>query len=212
MAMKQLSRGSWAILPASAALMLAAATLRADLAASSPFMPANVAAAGAANGPAGPIELRGISSTSDGEAFCIYDTAKKKNVWVGLNETGNEFVVKSSDPSSDSVSVQYQGRIMKLTLRTSKVASAGMASQAAVAPESIRACAPESDACGRAASPRRRRPGGAPPQAGAGEGRPGRPEWRKPAARAQSVAADGGGNFRAPVWPTSSVSPKWDLR
>jgi hypothetical protein len=117
--------------------MLAGATLRADLVATSPFLPANAAAAGAANGPAGPIELRGISSTSDGAAFCIYDTAKKKDTWVGLNETGYDFVVKSSDPASDSVSVQYQGRIMKLTLRTAKVASAGAASAAAVAPNMI---------------------------------------------------------------------------
>lgn len=137
MAMKQPILGCWAILPASAALMLTGATLRADLVATSPFLPANVAAAGAANGPAGPIELRGISSTSDGAAFCIYDTAKKKDIWVGLNETGYDFVVKSSDPSSDSVSVQYQGRTMKLTLRTAKVASAGTASPAAVAPNMV---------------------------------------------------------------------------
>jgi hypothetical protein len=134
MGMKQPLGGSWAVLPASAALMLACATLRADLVATSPFLPANVAAAGAANGPAGPIELRGISSTSDGAAFCIYDTAKKKDTWVGLNETGYDFVVKSSDPASDSISVQYQGRIMKLTLRAAKVASSGVASQAVVAP------------------------------------------------------------------------------
>jgi hypothetical protein len=137
MVLKSPLRGLGAILPASAALMMAAATLRADLAATSPFLPANVAAAGSANGPAGPIELRGISSTSDGEAFCIYETAKKKDIWVGLNETGNEFVVKSSDPASDSISVQYQGRIVKLTLRTAKVASAGLASQAAIAPNNF---------------------------------------------------------------------------
>jgi hypothetical protein len=137
MGTKQPSRGSWAVLSAAAALMLAGSALRADLAATSPFLPANVAAAGAANSPAGPIELRGISSTSDGTAFCIYDTAKKKDTWVGLNETGYDFVVKSSDPASDSISVQYQGRTMKLTLRTSKVASSGVASQAIVTPNMV---------------------------------------------------------------------------
>jgi len=127
MEMRHPTRGSWAALSASAALILAACPLRADLAPSSPFLPANAAAMGASTAPAGPIELRGLMSTPDGVAFCIYDTAKKRDVWVGLNETGHDFVVKSADAASDSVSVQYQGRSMKLTLRTAKVASAGAA-------------------------------------------------------------------------------------
>jgi hypothetical protein len=129
------SRGSWSVISATAALILASGSLGADLASSSPFMPANAAASGSAAGPSGPIELRGVMSTPDGEAFCIYDTAKKKDVWVGLNESGHDFVVKSSDTSSDSVSVQYQGRSMKLTLRTAKVASAGLASNPIVPPQ-----------------------------------------------------------------------------
>jgi hypothetical protein len=68
-------------------------------------------------------------------AFCIYDTAKKKDFWVGLNETGHDFVVKSADAASDSVSVQYQGRTMKLTLRTAKVASAGAAAAPIMGPQ-----------------------------------------------------------------------------
>jgi hypothetical protein len=99
--------------------------LRADLAQSSPFLPANSAAAGAQSGPAGPIELRGIMSTPQGAAYCIYDTAKKTSAWVGMNEGGNDFVVKSADPASDSVMVDYQGRSLRLVLRTAKVASAG---------------------------------------------------------------------------------------
>src|ERR1700684_2322158 len=105
--MQSPSRVSWAVLPASAMFALAVGTLRADLASNSPFVPANVAAAGAAAGPSGPIALRGIMPTADGVAYCIYDTAKKKDVWVGLNESGHDFVVKSADASSDSVSVQY---------------------------------------------------------------------------------------------------------
>jgi hypothetical protein len=66
-------------------------------------------------------------STQDGLAYCIYESAKKKDVWVGVNETGHDFVVRSADPSSDSISVQYQGRSVKLTLRTAKVVSAGPA-------------------------------------------------------------------------------------
>jgi hypothetical protein len=105
--------------------VLATAAARADLVATSPFLPANAAALGAAAGPSGPIELRGMMSMPEGPAFCIYDVAKKKAVWVGLNESGHDFVVKSADPASDTVSVDYQGRPMRLALRTAKVGSAG---------------------------------------------------------------------------------------
>jgi len=113
------------LLSASAALGCAA-LVRADLAPSSPFLPANSTAAGGAQaGPAGPVELRGIMSTAQGVAYCIYDTAKKTSAWVGLNEAGNDFVVKSADPSNDSVLVDFQGRSLRLVLRTAKVATAG---------------------------------------------------------------------------------------
>jgi hypothetical protein len=140
MGMRLPSRVSLAALTASAFLALAAVPARADLAGASPFLPANATAAGAAAGPSGPIELRGVMSTPDGLAYCIYDTAKKRDVWVGLNESGHDFVVKSADATSDSISVQYQGRSMKLTLRTAKVASAGPARAdlaAAVAPNPL---------------------------------------------------------------------------
>jgi hypothetical protein len=116
---------SRAVVSALAAFGLAAG-LRADLAPASPFLPANSpAAAGAAAVNA--IELRGVMPTPNGYAYCIYDTAKKKSVWVGLNETGHDFVVRSSDTGSDSVKVDYQGHSMSLTLKVAKVASAGAA-------------------------------------------------------------------------------------
>lgn len=124
---------SWAVL-AAGILAGCAATVRADLAPASPFLPSNAAAAGPQAGPSGPIELRGVMETSDGVAYCIYDTAKKRNVWVGLNESGHEFVVRSADASTDSVKVDYQGRSMKLTLRAAKVASSGPAQSMAPAP------------------------------------------------------------------------------
>jgi hypothetical protein len=126
------NRAVLAVLSASVAAGWAG-VLRADLAPSSPFLPANSAAAGAQAGPAGPVELRGIMATSQGVAYCIYDTAKKTSAWVGLNEGGNDFVVKSADPASDSVTVDFQGRSLRLVLRTAKVASAG-AGGAGVAP------------------------------------------------------------------------------
>jgi hypothetical protein len=114
---------------AAAALVLAALApgLRADLAPASPFLPANVAAQGAAAGPSGPLELRGIMATSEGTQFCIYDSAKKKDVWVGLNEAGHDFVVRTADPSQDRASVEYQGRILRLDLHSAKIGSSGAA-------------------------------------------------------------------------------------
>jgi hypothetical protein len=120
--------------PFIAAVLLGAACLppaaRADLAAASPFLPAAGSAAAAA-GPSGPIELRGMMSTAGGMAYCIYDTAKKKDVWVGLNEGGHDFVVRSADSASESVKVDYQGRTLNLTLHAARVASAGPAALSA---------------------------------------------------------------------------------
>jgi hypothetical protein len=136
MGMQHPSGVSWSVLTAAAVVL--AAPLRADLAEASPFLPGNADVTAAAAGPAGPLELRGVMSTPDGLAYCIYESAKKKDVWVGVNETGHDFVVKSADSSSDSVSVQYQGRSVKLTLRTAKVASAGPAAAAPVgAPNAV---------------------------------------------------------------------------
>lgn len=111
----------WALL---AAIAAGACGARADLAQTSPFLPANLAGA-AAQGAGGPVELRGVMSTSQGTKFCIYDVLKKSSAWVGLNEAGNAFVVKSAEPSGDIVTVEYQGRTMRLTLHTARVASAG---------------------------------------------------------------------------------------
>ncbi len=116
----------WAALAAWAAFGWAGG-VRAELAPSSPFLPANAVAGGASGAPAGPVELRGIMGIPGGYAYCIYDTTKKTSAWVGLNERGNDFVVKAADPAKESVTVDFQGRSLQLVLRTSKVASAGAA-------------------------------------------------------------------------------------
>jgi hypothetical protein len=131
--LRQSSRMGWAVLSAMAALMPAGA-LRADLASSSPFLPAGVTGVAAGAGPAEPVELRGIMSLPEGMAYCIYDAAKKTSSWVGLHETGNEFVVKSADPANDSVTVTVQGRDIRLALRASKVVSAGAGSAGSPVP------------------------------------------------------------------------------
>jgi len=110
-----------------AALAVAAMrALAADLAQASPFLPAGSAATAAgASGPSTPVELRGIMATDGGVACCIYDTAKKTSTWVTVNEAGNDFVLKSIDPSGEAATVFYHGQAMKLALHESKVASAG---------------------------------------------------------------------------------------
>ena len=90
--------------------------------------------AAAASGPSGPLELRGVMTMPGGASYCIFDVAKKRAFWVSVNEAGHDFMVKAGDPEGESVSVSYQGRLMKLTLRTAKVASSGSASAVAMAP------------------------------------------------------------------------------
>jgi len=112
-----------------------ACTLRADLALASPFLPTGAAAAAAAKGgPSDPIELRGVMALADGTSYCIRDTAKKKDFWVGLNESGHDFVVKSAEPDGESVTVDYQGRSMRLEFHTSKVESSGPATAVMAGP------------------------------------------------------------------------------
>ena len=71
---------------------------------------------------------------SGGASYCIYDVAKKRDFWVSVNEAGHDFIVKSGDSDGEGVLVSYQGRSMKLTLRTAKVASSGSASAVSTMP------------------------------------------------------------------------------
>jgi hypothetical protein len=134
-------RTPWPLLGLSIALGCAGG-LRADLAPSSPFLPRNSAGAAAQGGPAGPIELRGVMATSQGTAYCIFDTVKKTSTWVGMNESGYDFVVKSADAGGENVTVDFKGQTLRLALRTSKVSSApavaaGSAGALAAAPPPV---------------------------------------------------------------------------
>jgi hypothetical protein len=90
------------------------------LAPSSPFLPADAAqAAGAAE--ATPLELRGILADAGGYRFSIYDPARHTGQWVRLNEPGHDFTVRTHDVARDTVTLDYQGRVLTLPLRTAKV-------------------------------------------------------------------------------------------
>ena len=94
---------------------------RADttLAPTSPFLPPEGAAAAAAENQ--PLELRGIMFDGSGYRFSVYDPIKHTGQWVRLNEPGHEFTVKTHDAARDAITVDFQGRVMTLTLHTAKV-------------------------------------------------------------------------------------------
>lgn len=102
-----------------------------ELPMTSPFLPATgVPAAAAAALDTGGIELHGVLSTPLGPMFSIYNTSRRKSVWVGLNETGTwggaasgSFVVRSYRQMGDldQVTVDYQGRSTTLVTKKPKV-------------------------------------------------------------------------------------------
>ncbi len=70
-----------------------------------------------------PIELRGIMAIPGGALFGLFDPVKKLGGWVKLKEAGREFTVLSHDAASDAVTVEYQGRVLSLALKASKIES-----------------------------------------------------------------------------------------
>ena len=79
-------------------------------------------------------ELRGIMSTAGETKYCIYNPTKKTSSWVGLNEDGGNFLVKSADPAHDTVTLAAGGQRMTLALREAKVVSLGFPSPAVAPP------------------------------------------------------------------------------
>ncbi len=92
----------------------------------SPFLPAGTAAGAATENAV--LEFRGVMVWGHDPVFLIVDptTPAKKGVWVKPNETGRDFTVKSYDAPSDTVSVDYRGRLLSLSLVKSKVGSSGI--------------------------------------------------------------------------------------
>ncbi|MDR1010390.1 MAG: hypothetical protein LBM04_04575 [Opitutaceae bacterium] len=89
-------------------------TARAGLSTESPFAPR-----GQTVGPVTsntPIELRGITSDEQGPRFAIYDPIKKDGAWVGLDEKGRAFTVRSYDEATNRVVVDYQGKAQTIAL------------------------------------------------------------------------------------------------
>ena len=107
-----------------ASLLLGLAA-RADttLALGSPFAPSSGSAAAAENQP---LELRGIMMDGGGYRFSVFDPVRKTGQWVRLNEPGHDFTVKTHDVARDTVTLDFQGRMLTLSLRTAKVVVVGV--------------------------------------------------------------------------------------
>jgi hypothetical protein len=95
-----------------------------NLVQNSPF--GSAAAAGQPAAAAGPLEFRGTFVDRGERFFSILDTAGRRAEWVGLNDTGHAFQVKSYDPDNETVTLDYQGRSLSLKLRTARITAMTM--------------------------------------------------------------------------------------
>jgi hypothetical protein len=87
-----------------------------------PFAPTATLVDAAAAG--GGLEFRGVIVDGGETFFSIFESAKRAALWVGLNEPGNPFTVQSYDSSRETVTVEYQGRTLALTLKQSSIQAA----------------------------------------------------------------------------------------
>lgn len=70
---------------------------------------------------AGPLEFRGTFVERGERFFSILDTGSRRAEWVGMKESGHAYTVKSYDPDSETVTLDYQGRSLSLKLRTARI-------------------------------------------------------------------------------------------
>jgi len=102
-----------------ASIAALAASAESNLLENSPFAPTGTGAP-AATQPA-PLELRGIVRTGSEYEFSLYDPAKRESVWVTLNESGHDFVVKTYDAARDTIFVDQGGRGYALVLKDARI-------------------------------------------------------------------------------------------
>lgn len=102
----------------------------AQLAKTSPFMPAQAAPSSAPTAGA-PLEFRGFLKTAEGTLYRVNDPARKTGSWVKLNERDPtlEVLAKAHDPDQNTLTVEYQGKTLTLAGREAKIVSSGSAAQ-----------------------------------------------------------------------------------
>lgn len=91
-----------------------------SLVGNSPF---GTAASSAQNAPAAatPVEFRGTFVDGGERFFSLVDTGTRRSEWVSLNETGRPFTVKNYDAERETITVEYQGRVLNLKLHSAKI-------------------------------------------------------------------------------------------
>ncbi|HEY1765865.1 MAG TPA: hypothetical protein VGF85_13155 [Opitutaceae bacterium] len=67
------------------------------------------------------LELRGIISGAGETRYWIYDRTSKTGAWSAVGEPGLPFLVRAGDPGQDSATVEKDGRVALLQLRSAKV-------------------------------------------------------------------------------------------
>lgn len=65
-----------------------------------------------------PMEFRGVVEENGQQLFSIFDTATKRSRWVGLNDASGEMVVKSYNAEGNTISLEQNGRVLALTLKS----------------------------------------------------------------------------------------------
>ncbi len=86
-----------------------------NLIANSPF--GGVPGAGHGRGEqAAPLEFRGVLYEGATAYFSVYEASTRQSAWVGLNEAGLNYQVKSYDAANARLQVDYQGRALTLPL------------------------------------------------------------------------------------------------
>lgn len=92
----------------------------------SPFLPAADSSKSGDEPAAWSLELRGIVTGPEGMLFSIHDLVKKKAQWVGLNEGGRDFVVRSHQvvAGRDQILVESRGVTRTIDFRGAKIPAA----------------------------------------------------------------------------------------
>jgi hypothetical protein len=103
----------------SALILVPLAQAESNLIENSPFLPIGQVAGTVRENP--PLELRSIVKEGGQYEFSLYDPARKQSTWVGLKETGHDFLVKAFDSATEAVTVEQRNRTYTLALKEAAI-------------------------------------------------------------------------------------------
>ena len=67
------------------------------------------------------LELRSVLSEGDGVRFSLFDVGAKQSFWVHLNEPGKPVLAREYDRATETLSVEFNGRQLKVPLKKAKL-------------------------------------------------------------------------------------------